>query len=366
MEFTNDVLKKMDSKKKAYNKQYSEWYYGISQEFSHLPVLEKKFKTKSDTINSCLNLWHWDRYDKNKILDLKSVNRCNNNRFCPNCKILDMSKFIHSFRQVYEEYNTLGYKAYMLTLTIPSVSGSELRDTIDKLNKSFRKLTEKFCYDIEDKKSYKDRLLKLEGGIKVLEITYSEDKGFHPHFHCVVFTKGSVDSRLLNKHIEGKWSYKRNSYNMKSYIDLQIGQLWSMIWYGERLNTKNINDIVYDPKEEYFKKGKKCLETDFVELDESGIYEVFKYTFKDTDIKNYYVFKTLVQALESKRIRQGFGILFNMQCEEIDIGEVQELELIEKENPISLLTYEINDLITTYRNYTKISRFNRQIDNNIK
>lgn len=353
----------MKIKKLVYNTQYSKWYYGMSEEFTDNGKIYKK---RSERIKDCLNLWHWNKYEKNKILDLQSVNRCINNRFCPNCKLLDISKFIHKFRDVYSEYSNLGYKAYMLTLTIPSVPGSDLKRTIDKLNKSFRKLIEKFTYDIDNSKSYKDRLIKLEGGIKVLEITYNENNGFHPHFHCVVFTSKAIDVNLLKKHVEGKFSNKRNSYNYKSYIDLQIGQLWSMIWYNERLTSKNINDIVYDPKEEYFKIGKKNLEVDFVELDEYGIYEVFKYTFKDTDIKNYYVFKTLVQSLENKRIRQGFGILFNMQCEEIDDGEIQDLELVEKENPVSLLTYEINELISTYRQYKKISRFNRQIDDNIK
>ena len=363
MEFTNEILEDMKIKKLAYNTQYSKWYYGMSEEFIKNSSIYKK---RSERIKDCLNLWHWDKYEKNKILDLQSVNRCINNRFCPNCKLLDISKFIHKFRDVYKQYSDLGYKAYMLTLTIPSVPGEQLRNTIDKLNKSFRKLIEKYTYDIDSDKSYKDRLIKLEGGIKVLEITYNDTNGFHPHFHCVVFTNKAINEKLIEKHIKGKWSNKRNDYNMKSYVDLQIGQLWSMIFYNERLTSKNINDIVYNPQEEYFKKGKKVLEVDFRELDENGIYEVFKYTFKDTDIKNYYVFKTLVHALENKRIRQGFGILFNMQCEDIDEGEIQELELIEKENPVSLLTYEINELVSTYRQYRKISRFNRQIDNNIK
>lgn len=362
MEFTNEILMKMDSKKE-YNYQYGNWYYGMSQEYTNK---EKIYHNRSERISNCMNIWNWDKYEKNKLLDLQSVYKCHNNRFCPNCKLLDISKFIHRFRNVYEEYTNLGYKAYMLTLTVPSVNGSELRTTIEKLNKCFRKLTEKFSYDLDNNKSYQDRLFQIDGGIKVLEITYNENVGFHPHFHCVVFTKDNLSDTLLNKHIEGKYSNKRQSFNMKSYIDLQIGQLWSMIWYNERLTTKNINDIVYDPKEVYFKTNKKCLEVDFVPLDENGIYEVFKYTFKDTDIKNYYVFKTLVQALEGKRIRQGFGILFNMKCEEIEDGEMQDLELELKENPVSLLTYEINELISTYRQYKKISRFNRQIDNNIK
>lgn len=327
---------------------------------------EDRFKKRSDRIGSCMDLWQWDLYRENKLLDLQKVNRCNNNRFCPNCKLLDISKFIHKFRDVYIDYLNRGYHFYMLTLTIPSVPGTDLRTTLDKLSKSFRKLTEKYVYDYENVKSFKDRTFKFEGGIKVLEITYNSNKGFHPHYHCVVFTNYKIPDELLRKIIKGKYSNKRNQYNYKSLIDIEISKLWSMIWYGERLSQKNIDSIDFHPREKFFKSDKLVLETDFIELDENGIYEVFKYTFKDTDIQNYYVFKTLVNSLQGKRIRQGFGELFALECEDIEDGELQELNLDIKENPERLLTFEINELITTYRNYRKISRFNRQLDDNIK
>lgn len=360
MDYTNEILEDIKSKKDTYNSLYSKWYYGMSEEFN-----QNRYKKRSDRIGSCMDLWHWDLYKNNKLLDLQKVNRCNNNRFCPNCKLLDISKFIHKFREVYGDYLTRGYHFYMLTLTIPSVPGTDLKSTLDKLSKSFRKFTEKYVYDYDNVKSFKDRTFKFQGGIKVLEITYNQHKGFHPHYHCVVFTNYKIPEELLRKFIKGKYSDKRKEFNYKSLIDIEISKLWSMIWYNERLSQSNIDKIDFHPRDKYFKDDKKVLETDFIELDENGIYEVFKYTFKDTDIQNYYVFKTLVNSLEGKRIRQGFGELFALQCEDIDEGEIQELSLEIEENPVSLLTYEINELITTYRSYRKISRFNRPIDNNI-
>ena len=286
LEFTNENLRKMRVKKMVYNEKYSKWYYGISQEQTEKLVIEK-YKKRSDRILSCLNLWHWNKYELNKVLDLQSVNRCNNTRFCPNCKLLDISKFIHEFRGVYEDYIKLGYSAYMMTLTIPSVSGEKLSNTITDLNKAFRKLIEKYSYSSLDKRSYGDRLFKLEGGIKVLEITYNEKNGFHPHFHCVVFTNYEIDIHLLKPLITGKYSTKRKQVDKKNLIEQQLSQIWSMIWYKERLTKKNIYSIDYDLSKEYFKDNKKVLEVDFRELDEGGIYEVFKYTFKDTHIKNY-------------------------------------------------------------------------------
>lgn len=66
-----------------------------------------------------------------------------------------------------------------------------------------------------------------------------------------------------------------------------------------------------------------------------------------------------------KRLRQGFGILFNVKCEDIDDGELQELSLSVEESPTTLYTQNIEDLYTTYESYRKISRFNSDIDENL-
>lgn len=97
---------------------------------------------------------------------------------------------------------------------------------------------------------------------------------------------------------------------------------------------------------------------DIREMDSSGIVEVLKYTFKDTDIVSYSVFKNLVMALDKKRIRQGYGILYNVKLENETEGEVLSLEdyLTEEEEAENLLTYEIRELITVYKEYRKISR----------
>jgi hypothetical protein len=100
---------------------------------------------------------------------------------------------------------------------------------------------------------------------------------------------------------------------------------------------------------------KDCYMCDIREMDSSGIVEVLKYTFKDTDIVNYSVFKNLVLALDNKRIRQGYGILYRLKLENDIEGEVLSLEeyLTEQEDPENLLIYEIQKLITDYKEFRK-------------
>lgn len=366
----------MNDRRALYNKKFGQWYLdyflenGGTMEFNsglgkYIPTsLPAALFNKSDRICNCMDLWVWDKYEKNRILDLQKVNRCMNTRFCPNCKMLDVAKFIHKFRSIFEEYKNKGYSFYMLTLTVPScvISGKALRKHIKKISKSFAKFFTKFGYD--DGKALNDRLISIFGGIRVLEVTCNENTGFHPHLHCIVLLKDLPDDHLLEKSIQGKFSRKAGDFTMLSLIDLQIAKIWGMIWYGRRLTKKNIENYIVAPKETFVEfNGEfvedKVLQVDFRQLDEAGIFEVFKYTFKSSDVANYEVFKGLVDGLENMRIRQGFGELFNVKVndDELEEGELQSLVLEVPEDPQQLFTKEILSLVNEYGSYKKISRF---------
>lgn len=365
MDLSNESLGKIQEQKNLYNKRYSRYFYRLYKEMN-----DNSFLERSRRIGSCMDFWNWDKYELNKILDLKTVNRCNNNRFCPNCKKLDVSKFIHKFKDIVVDYSDYHY--YFLTLTVPNCKGEDLPLILDKLNSCFAKLKEKLSYDLltpsgkVNKKAFQDRLLKLDGGIRVLEINYNGARGYHPHLHCVVLCKDNPDDKDMKKVNQGRFSKKRKQIDYKSNIEVQIGKLWSMIWHDEEISLERYYDIDYIPSNNYYDDDKKVLEVDFKEFTEKGVYEVFKYTFKDKDITNFHVFKTLYFSLFGKRIRQGFGCLYNVKVENIEVGEQQPLELEFDELGTDLITNSINELLSTYKDYKKISRFNTQLDNNIK
>lgn len=353
LKFTNEVLEKMQDKKERYNHKYSKWYYGYSEELKEdYFALSERIKKRSDKINDCLNLWNWDAYHLNKKLHLKTVNRCMNNRFCPNCRKWDLAIAIHNMKKPFNDLLNKGYYPYLVTLTVPNVPGEELRDTIDKMNKAFRKFFDLFSQSISNgRKGFSERLIEFDGALKVLEITTrTNDDGsvrdFHPHFHCIFFSTEYYEG-LFQKTIPGAWSDKRQSQNFNSHMDIHIMKLWKMCYDKIRMSVKNYENMSDDWWELYH-----C---DIRELDDNGIYEVMKYTFKDTDIVNYYAFKTLVVSLENKRIRQGYGILYGLKLENETEGEVQTLELEIEEKPEQLLTRAIKELITVYHSYEKIS-----------
>ncbi|URZ06508.1 protein rep [Clostridium felsineum] len=352
MDFENETLEKMEQKRIDYNSKYAAWYIRMSEEMrseQHFAYSET-LKKKSERIKNCMDIWLWDLYKNNKLLDLQKVNRCMNNRFCPNCRKFNLACAIHNLKVPLNNLLLDGYYPYLVTLTIPNVQGIELKRTIEKMNKSFKKLFGAYSYDLEGKttKGFKDRLMGFEGALKVLEITYNEESNtYHPHFHCLFFSH-EYDPSLFQKNIVGEYSDKRKSYNFYSLIDIQIMKLWTMYFKELRVNEKNYSNF----------KIEDCFIADIREMDSSGIVEVLKYTFKDTDIANYEVFKTIELAISNKRIRQGYGILYNLKLEDDADGEKLALDefLTEMEVPSLLVIYEIKELLTSYKDYRKISR----------
>lgn len=334
--------------KKEINGAVSKYFYAMHMENEGV---SDRYKKKSERILDCLNLWLWDAYHSNKLLDLQKVNRCMDSRFCPNCRKFSLASTINNFSPQFQKLLREGYNPYVMSLTIPNVTAEELKPTIKKLNETFRKFFKKLSYSIESREGFPERLIQFDGALKVLEITYNKkERTYHPHFHIIMFSQ-EYDESLFDKFIKGAYSTKRKQFDYYSLMDLHIRQLWTMAWNGIKFTSDNFHNM----SENWW----DLLQADIRECDESGIYEVLKYTFKDSDIANYNVFKNMFTALDGQRVRQGHGLLYNLKAEEEAEGEKQSIEnyLEKKENPEQLLTREMNDLITVYRDYRKISRF---------
>lgn len=89
-----------------------------------------------------------------------------------------------------------------------------------------------------------------------------------------------------------------------------------------------------------------------------GLYETFKYCFKDVHLYDIEVFENIFFGLENKRLKQGYGLLFgiNKDDEEEIIDNLKDYINIQ-EDPEELILYEISDICRSYKEYKKISRF---------
>lgn len=81
-----------------------------------------------------------------------------------------------------------------------------------------------------------------------------------------------------------------------------------------------------------------------------------KYCFKDIDIKNIDMFEDLCFGLKRKRLRQGYGELYNVKLEENESDDCIENYLeFKDELPETLIHQYIDDMTEKYRDYKKVS-----------
>ena len=356
----NETFKKMHRIKEKYSRLYSEYY-----EQMYLETSLKKYEKSSLNIVNCFHHQHWNQYEKNKILDNIGHYRCRN-RFCLNCQIMQNSYQAHKMKPLIKGFIAEGYKPLMLTLTVPNCKFTELKETITKMNKAYNKLFKKFNAD--DHRKWNDRLLKIYGSIKFLEITVNnKSQTFHPHFHILILVDDEYNNpdvtRLLEPKIQGQYSVKLGQTNMHSDFSLQLTKVWSMLYQGIKFTKKNYenwsDDVSGDHPENFV--------INLQPFTDSGIYELCKYTIKLDEIYQYDVFRHLVLQLERVRRIQCSGICYGLlqDLDEEDSqteGDVQELNLIIEELPQLLETYGLEILYTKYEEYEKKYRRNTSYD----
>lgn len=101
---------------------------------------------------------------------------------CPICwaKISERRKV--ELQAAIASAEAMGWKVYLVTLTVPHGLGDDLPDMLDKMEKAARKLTSDRS-GVAFRKS-----IGLQGTVRAWEVT-DGDNGFHPHFHFLYFLK---------------------------------------------------------------------------------------------------------------------------------------------------------------------------------
>lgn len=130
----------------------------------------------------------WFLQDAEGKRRLKSANFCRV-RVCPMC---NWRRSLKLFSQVSAVTDAIlaekKARFIFVTLTVENVRGEVLRETIDRLNKAFKYITDKH-QTFAPAKKLKENLL---GYMKAEEITYNADRDdFHPHIHAILEVRPS-------------------------------------------------------------------------------------------------------------------------------------------------------------------------------
>ena len=95
-------------------------------------------------------------------------------RFCPICSFYRVKNLTPQILRELKSLRDLDKELLFLTLTVPNCEYQDLRDTIQRMNKSFAKMI--------TNKQFKNN---VSHWIRTLEVTFKKDKA-HPHFHNII------------------------------------------------------------------------------------------------------------------------------------------------------------------------------------
>lgn len=224
-----------DSYKRLYTKNKK---LGNTRE---MKKLINNYEKKAFRIKECGTFLEYKVFTQSQEKKLHKANFCKV-RLCPMCA---WRRSLKIFGQVSQVMNIAkgetSNKFIFVTLTQRNVTGSELKEEIDRLYKAFNKLMER----------KKIKLMSL-GWFRALEVTYnSETNTFHPHFHMVIMVK----------------SFYHKNKNL--YIDQEeLTEMWKQslkIDYTPIVHMEAVK----------IKKGKTI---------ETAVAEIAKYTVKESDL----------------------------------------------------------------------------------
>lgn len=312
-----------------YYKKYEQEQKGLKDSGTVYSFDPDTISNKIERMSLCNKWWLIDRFDVSKVKNFKKTNLCKD-KFCNNCKKVKQSQRMAKYIPELEQYKE---SLYHLILTIPNVQGEELKETIKKMSKSFRKL----MYYIRGERVIKGYEWLLEigylGAVRSLEITYKDDI-YHPHYH-VGIVLDTVELDKFKKKYINSYSYSyRELKNYFSDIEILIQKLWYLICNDIRITASNIDTL----KEGYSCKLDKFKEDEYQEL--------FKYLVKGQDENannfKYENFKVLYESLHRVKQIQGYGCLYKID-DNLDDELLEDMyseyieELYKKEIPIEII-----------------------------
>lgn len=303
-----------------HNYQIAEFYENMFEERG-----EDKFLNKSKAIDVCCKFWDVEFYELLKIKDIKRVNLCHD-KFCLNCQSMIAQKRQQKYAPILDELRK-DYEVYHMVVTVPNCEADELFPLLNKMYKKFPYMLEFF----KGKRKVKnvDFLQYGYGGaVRGLEVTQNQTtKQFHPHFHSMVLFRKGLE--LEGQHVN-IYSFSNGVLTHKfSELEILFQKIWYLLMNDERVTAKAINELK--------------LGYDIHLSDSKGHYhECFKYSCKGAFdesnggfLYNEPTFRVLYETLNSRRMIQGYGLLYNF--EDLDGGILDDYLADEYEKLISAL-----------------------------
>jgi len=252
---------------------------------------------------------------------------CGSVWICPICaaKISERRKL--ELGQAFDIYKAeKGHMAF-LTLTFSHTKFDSLKEILDKFTQASKRFKSGKAYQTIKK------LMGIEGTVKGLEVTYSDNNGFHPHSHEVIFYKNQCELEVIKKRLWLMWENACNKLGLKvseQYgLTLQSGE--DANDYLSKFGTGNWT-LEQEMTKAHIKKGKneKSLTP----------FDFLKWYLMTEDNKYLKLFQEYAAVFKGKRqLVWSKGLKAKFLIEEKS-DEVLAKEKLEDADLLGLLTYD--------------------------
>lgn len=262
---------------------------------------------------------------------------CGSVWLCPDCSYKISQERKKELAEAMKGCREKGLHVAMLTLTVPHYLGDDLKILLKKMSKAKHSL-----WTNRNSREYLSDQFPMLGHITATEVKYSDNNGFHPHFHILCFLDkqySSEDLQIIESELYEFWAEKcvksgLGKPNLRNGIDLRMGS------NNEDMLADYISKwgMADEMTQSHLKIGKKNLSS----LTMWEVLELSKMEASTKD-KYSYIFKTYATAFKGRR--QLFWSKGLKELLKVEIKEDEEIANQEEENvePIIAMYLDIQD-----------------------
>ncbi|MDN8241536.1 protein rep [Acinetobacter baumannii] len=231
----------------------------------------------------------------NGVARYSNLQYCGSVWVCPDCSYKISQERKKELAEAMKACRDKGLHVAMLTLTVPHYLGDDLKTLLKKMSKAKHSL-----WTNRNSREYLADQFPMVGHITATEVKYSDNNGFHPHFHILCFLDkqyAAEDLQIIESELYEFWAEKcvksgLGKPNRRNGIDLKMGS------NNEDMLADYISKwgMAEEMTQAHLKVGKKNMQS-------LTMWEVLELAQMEASTKDKYsyIFKTYAEAFKGRR-----------------------------------------------------------------
>lgn len=150
----------------------------------------------NSAVNGCANYLVFNDYYTIEQVKLAKAQTCKKHLLCPFCARRRAGKMLEKNLPKFQEAAKPHLIPALVTLTVKN--GYDLAERFDHLKNGLKRLTGRRRDYLKKGRGFSE-FSKIDGAMFSYEMTYSDEKGWHPHVHMICLLNDYIDVKALSK-----------------------------------------------------------------------------------------------------------------------------------------------------------------------